>query len=245
VREWTVRDPRITLVIEAERRGKARAINRFLAGLSPKTRRCVMISGDVLPAPGTLARLLAPLADPDVRMTGARPVPTNPRKGLVQRIVHLQWMLHDRVARHRPKLGEMVAFRPPVEPLDPDTPVDEAALEAQLHGDGGQLVYVPQAIVFNRGPSTWRDLFAQRERIWAGHLRLRRRTGYRVATYRLRDMIRPTVELLWTQPSLLLVVILAAGFEVAARLRATFRHRLLGHTPTVWPVLESAKVQTP
>ena len=213
VRAWANRDPRISLVIEPERRGKARAINRFLAGLSPHTERCVMISGDVLPAPGALGRLLAPLSDPHVRMTGARPVPTNPQRGIVQRIVHLQWALHDLVARSRPKLGEMVAFRPPVDPLDPDTPVDEAALEAQLHGDGGQLVYVPQATVFNRGPSTWRDLFAQRERIWVGHLRLRRRTGYRVATYRLCDLLRPAARLLWTRPSLLPIAVIAAGIE--------------------------------
>lgn len=235
--------PRLSLTIEPSRRGKARAINRFLSTLSEDTERCVIISGDVLPRPGALAHLLAPLDDTQVQMTGARPCPTNPTHTLVDRIVHLQWTLHDRIARVRPKLGEMIAFRPPVDPLDPDTAVDEAAIEAQLTAEQGRLVYVPQAEVLNRGPRTWRDLLAQRERIWVGHLRLRRRTGYRVSTYRIQDLVGPALRLLIEQPRCLPEMVVGAGVEMVARMRGTIKHRILGQLPTVWPVLLSAKTQ--
>jgi cellulose synthase/poly-beta-1,6-N-acetylglucosamine synthase-like glycosyltransferase len=243
VRQLAAIHPRLSLVVEPKRRGKARAINRFLTTLSANTNRCVIISGDVLPRPGALARLLTPLNDVDVQMTGARPCPTNPTRRLVDRIVHLQWALHDRIARVRPKLGEMVAFRPPVDPIDPDTAVDEAAIEAQLTAHHGRLVYVPEAEVLNRGPRTWRDLLAQRERIWVGHLRLQRRTGYRVSTYRLQDLVVPAAQLLMQQPRRLPEMILGATIELIARVRGTIRHRVLGELPSVWPVLTSAKIQ--
>jgi cellulose synthase/poly-beta-1,6-N-acetylglucosamine synthase-like glycosyltransferase len=137
----------------------------------------------------------------------------------------------------------MIAFRPPVDPLDPDTAVDEAAIEAQLTAEQGRLVYVPQAEVLNRGPRTWRDLLAQRERIWVGHLRLRRRTGYRVSTYRIQDLVGPALRLLIEQPRCLPEMVVGAGVEMVARMRGTIKHRILGQLPTVWPVLLSAKTQ--
>jgi len=233
---------RIRLIVEPARRGKARAINRFLAELHPDTERVVIVSGDVLPAPGALAQLLAPLDDPHIHMTGARPCPINPRTGWINRVVHFQWDLLDAIARRNPKLGEMVAFRPPIDPLDPDTVVDEAALEAQLTHSQGQLAYVPEAHVTNLGPQTLSDLIAQRERIWMGHLRLHQRTGYRVSTYRLQDLFLSAVVFLAARPRQLPVAIVAAAIEGVARIRGTYRLRVHGELPTIWPRLLSAKI---
>ena len=96
--------------------------------------------------------------------------------------VQSKWDLHDAVARLEPKLGELVAFRPPAEPLDPTTAVDEAFLEAGFSRAGLRRVYVPDARVAMKGPTTVADFLAQRRRIHAGHLRLKRRTGHAVST---------------------------------------------------------------
>lgn len=240
---WAAQHPQIDAIIEPHRRGKASAINRFLSTLQPDTEAVVLISGDVLPSPGTLGRLLAPLDNPAVQMTGGRPCPMNPQTGIINRIVHLQWTMLDRISRARPKLGEMIAFRPPAVPLEADTIVDEAALEAQFTQNAGELAYVPEAIVHNHGPQTLRDLVAQRERIWIGHKILLSRTGYRVSTLRIRDLCRPAVEHLLQQPSWIPVAIAAVTIEIFARLRGTFRYRIQGAMPTVWPVLTSAKIQ--
>ena len=244
-RSWASKDPRIQLIVEEKRRGKARAINHFLSSIGPQTDAVVLISGDVIPAPGAIERLLAPLENPQVTMTGGRPCPINPVNSWVNRIVHFQWTLLDHIARHRPKLGEMVAFRPPVDLLDPDTVVDEAALEAQLTQQAGELAYVPEAIVHNQGPQTWTDLVAQRERIWIGHRRLLHRTGYRVSTHRIRDMLSPALRFLWRNPSWTAIAVAAALVEIYSRLKGTFRHQLLGELPTVWPILTSAKPPAP
>jgi len=244
-RRWAKQHPTIRLIVEDKRRGKARAINRFLASIHPQTTAVVLISGDVIPAPGALGHLLSPLRNPQIKMTGGRPRPMNPSKGWVNRIVHFQWNLLDRIARRRPKLGEMVAFRPPVHPIDPDTVVDEAALEAQLTQAEGDLAYVPEAIIHNQGPQTLSDLICQRERIWIGHKRLLRRTGYRVSTHRIRDILLPALSFLCKNPSWSAIAIAAAGVEIYARLRGSFRHHLLGELPTIWPILTSTKPQTP
>ena len=234
---------RVRLILEPARKGKARAINRFMADLSHDTNRVVIISGDVLPEPGTLEALLTPLDDPNIHMTGARPCPLNPRHGIVNRMVHFQWELLDRIARRRPKLGEMVALRPPIEPIDPDTVVDEAALEAQLTNATGRLAYIPTAIVKNLGPTTLSDLIAQRERIWMGHFRLHERTGYRVSTYRLRDLLASTWGFFLAHPLQLPVMCCAASVELFARIRGSYRYRVRGEIPTVWPILLSAKIR--
>jgi hypothetical protein len=43
-------------------------------------------------------------------------------------------------------------------------------------------VYEPQAVVYNRGPSTVSDYLRQRRRIYAGHLRVREQQGYSAST---------------------------------------------------------------
>lgn len=236
---WAEQQPRIRVILEPTRRGKARAINRFFSELQASTERVVLVSGDVLPESGSIERLLAPLNETHIRMTGARPCPDNPTDNWIGRIVHFQWALLDQIARDRPKLGEMVALRTPIEPIDPETVVDEAALEAQLTRDNTSLAYVPDARVTNRGPGTWRDLLAQRERIWIGHRRLFKRTGYRVATHRLRDLLIPTLRYLCRNPGDIFIALTAALVELIARTRGGLRNDV----PTIWPTLHSAKVR--
>lgn len=236
---WARRDDRIRAVIEPERRGKARAINRFLADVAPTTKQIVLVSGDVLPEHGALGRLLEPLAEPDVCMTGARPCPDNSKGSLIGLVVHFQWDLLDSISRQRPKLGEMVALKAPVLPINPDSIVDEAALEAQLTRTGSRLAYVAGARVQNRGPSTWSDLVAQRERIRIGHRQLQAATGYRVTTHRLVDLVLPTIRFLFRHPWKTPIALAAACVEVWARVQAS---RSKNH-PSVWPKLESTRIR--
>jgi len=66
-------DPRVTVVVDPERRGKAVAINQFITAAQGAD-LLVMESADTLPEPGAIAALVARLADPSVGMVGARPV---------------------------------------------------------------------------------------------------------------------------------------------------------------------------
>jgi hypothetical protein len=173
-------EPRVRLIEQARREGKASAINIFIG--AAKSPILLMVSADVLLKSGTLDALLGHFHDPSVGMVGGHPIPVNSESSLLGHAVHLQWRLHDRLARETPKLGEIVAFRNVVPSIPHDTAVDEISIQALVTQLGYRPVYEPQAIVYNRGPTTVRDFLRQRRRIYAGHLRVRELQGYSAPT---------------------------------------------------------------
>jgi hypothetical protein len=173
---------RVRLYVEAERSGKAAAVNFGLGAVTLQF--AVIVSGDVLPEPGAIDRLVHALAAPGVGLAGGRPMPVNPTSSAVGHAVHLMWRLHHRLALHQPKLGEMLALRSEAIVTLPRTSVDEACFQALLESTGWRSAYVPEAMVANRGPCTTRDFVKQRRQIHAGHLWLRHRQQYTVPSLR-------------------------------------------------------------
>lgn len=243
VRGLAARDPRVSLITEPERRGKAAAINTFLSERPPGTDVTMVASADVLPFPGATEAIVACFEDPGVGMAGGRPVPQNEGRSLLDRMAVLMWDLHDRMARRRPKLGELVAFRSSlVDSVDPESAVDEGSLEADVVRKGGRLAYVPEARIANRGPATLREWMAQRRRIAFGHLWLRRRTGYEVSTGPGVRVLPVWLAAIAPRPSRWLPGLMLACTEVLARLQA---RRDLGRGSkdyAVWQIAESTKV---
>jgi hypothetical protein len=191
VREIADRDPRVRLIEQARREGKAAAINLFIgAARSPIA---LMVSADVLLEDGTMDALLRHFEDPGVGMVGGHPTPVNAETTFLGHAVHLQWRLHDRMARESPKLGEIVAFRNVVPGIPLDTAVDEISIQALITQLGYRLVYEPQAVVYNRGPTTVPDFLRQRRRIYAGHLSVRERQGYEASTMSVWRVARALV----------------------------------------------------
>jgi Glycosyl transferase family 2 len=174
------REPRVRLIEQERREGKASAINLFIN--QAKCPVLVMVSADVLVEDAAFDILLRHFDDPAVGMVGGHPVPVNGSGTFLGHAVHLQWRLHDRIARHSPKLGEMVAFRNVVPSIPLDTAVDELSIQALVTQLGFRLVYEPRAVVYNRGPSTVQDFLRQRRRIYAGHLRIREQQSYSAST---------------------------------------------------------------
>lgn len=244
-RRHAAEDARVHVIDDVERRGKATAINQFLGALAQGTEVCIMLGGDVLPAPGALDHLVAAFADPSVGLVGAHPVPTNASGSLASLIVHFQWALHDVVAQARPKMGELIAFRQDVPRLEPTTAVDEAWLESAVTARGQRLAYVAQAVVYNKGPELLSELVSQRRRIYAGHLVLQRETGYRVSTLPIRGLLLPSVRYLAQHPRQLHVAVAAAVVECVSRALGAWDVVVRKHNPTVWKRIESSKQLEP
>jgi biofilm PGA synthesis N-glycosyltransferase PgaC len=239
VTEISRRDHRVRLIEQPRREGKASAINLFIAAaVSPIL---VMVSADVLLKDGALEALLGHFADPAVGMVGAHPVPVNDEETLLGHAVHLQWRLHDRIARRTPKLGEMVAFRNVVPSIPVDTAVDEISIQAIVTQLGYHLVYEPDAVVFNRGPSTVGDFLRQRRRIYAGHLRVAEQQQYAAPTM---DSFR-VLRAFWgsgacSTPRAALWSIGTVGLEVAARALGHY-DASRGRSPHVWEISPTTK----
>ncbi len=240
-------DGRVRLYVEPVRTGKPSAIN---FGLAENELPVVMVvSGDVLPEPGTVTRMAEAVQQPGVGLAGGRPLPRNPEDSPIGHAVHLMWRLHHRVAMGRPKIGEAIALRAEAATPLPETSVDEPCFQAMLEGAGWKSVYLGDALIANWGPCTARDFVKQRRQVHTGNLWLNRRQGYRVPslhpalllTELWRDLLddprrcRPT-RLAWTAGTV--------AMEVWARLLARCDY-VRGRENRVWGMVESAKAPTP
>jgi glycosyltransferase involved in cell wall biosynthesis len=233
---------RVRLFVESERSGKSCAIN--FAVTECRFDHVVIVSGDVSPIAGALEALIGALDEDGVGMAGGRPVPVND-DNVMGVAVRTLWQLHHRLAAHRPKLGEAIAVRAAaIAPL-PLTSVDEATFQAQIEKAGWRSRYVPQAIIYNRGPQTARDFVLQRRRAHAGHLRLRRTSHYTVPSLEPMLLAREFAGMLIGErhelgQQWLRGVAAAIGLEACARVLAHCDdvRRKDAH---VWKMVESAK----
>ena len=246
VRAYEQRDARVRLIAQKEREGKSSAINLWLVGVDPAIDVCVLESGDTLPQPETVERLVAVFQDPRIGMAGAHPVPTNARDTFIGHAVHLLWELHHEIALQTPKLGELVAFRNVLRAIPPMSPVDEANIEVELVRKGYSLNYVPEAIVRNKGPENLRDFLMRRRCIASGHCWLRDKYTYRVATqdpgriWRLvwRNLRREGLRAkLWTLG--------AVGLEALGRVLGRYDYYVRKKNTFVWDIAETTKRVVP
>ena len=241
VREFAARNPQIKLIVQPRREGKASAINLFLRHTQSDI--VILESADTVPGPGTIACLVEPFTDAKVGMTGGHPIPTNDSRTFMGFAVHLLWALHHQIALRQPKLGELIAFRRIFYRIPYDSPVDEASIEPLIRGQGYRLHYVPEAIVYNRGPETIRDFLRQRRRIHAGHLKMRREQGYGVSTMSGGRILMALLSnwrwdsryILWT-PAVI-------GLEVYGRILGWIDIRLRKRDHAVWDIAVTTKAE--
>lgn len=242
VKAFAQREPRIRLLSQPSRSGKSTAINLLLQHTQQEI--IVLVNADTIPAPDAIEKLVAPFLDPQVGMTGGRPVPTNDGSTFMGYAARLLWSLHHELSLRRPKMGEMIAFRNFFRQIPPDSAVDEASIEPLIRGQGLELWYAPQAIVYNRGPETVGDFLRQRRRIFAGHTYVRDTLGYRVSTMKgLRILwlllTSSTLKRDWRYVCWAPAV---AVLEVWARLLGVLDYGLWKRTHSVWEISETTKV---
>ncbi len=241
VAEFAERDSRIQLVTQPSRKGKSAAVNLLLRKTSQDI--IVFVNADNVPAPDAIESLVLPFRDPDVGMTGGRPVPINEPDSFMGYAVHLLWALHHQLSLRQPKMGEMIAFRNFFHQIPRDSAVDEASIEPLIRGQGLQLRYAPDAVVYNWGPETVQDFLRQRRRIYAGHIYVRDTLGYGVSTMKSPRILglllhRPGVKrdwryFLWTPA--------VVALEAWARFLGLADYRLWKRKHAVWEMVETTK----
>lgn len=239
VKEYVRKDPRIRLLVQKNREGKASAINYYLS--QAKGEIIVLESGDTIPDTETIDRLVEPFENPNVGMTGAHPVPVNDRNSFIGFVVHMMWGLHHRIATESPKLGELVAFRNLVKKIPNDSAVDEASIEAIIRDAGLKLCYCRDAVVKNKGPETISDFLKQRRRIAAGHKHLAREQSYVVSTtdpirilkLLLREHTWRPRETMWTLGGI--------GLEVIGRGLGYYDYYIKKKNPYIWDIASTTK----
>lgn len=214
-RDWAARDGRIRLLVQERREGKASAVNLFLSQAREKI--AVLCSADLLPTADAFEQVVAPFADPEIGMTTARPSPVNDPEIFMGFAAHMLWDLHHHINLCSFNAGELIAFRKILERIPYHTVVDEASIEPVIRGQGYRALYVPTAIVYNKGPESVKDFLRQRRRIYAGHLSEREGLGYSVSTMSGLKILRLVLRRLDWRPRPFLWTWGVAALEVYGR----------------------------
>lgn len=238
---------KIKIIEEQRRKGKAQAINLALKEISSETNSDIVVlqSGDTLPRKNMLKNLLKPFADTQVGMTAGRPVSLDDPKRFTGFLNNLVWFLHHFVSLKSTKVGEVLAFRNILKKIPERLATDEAYIESVIRKKGYKVVYVPSAVVLNRGPQSISDFINQRRRIFAGHLHVRNKYRYEVSTMSVRRVIKAVFGYFkmksvknFKQISWLLC---AAILEAYARLLGAIDFYVFNKVPYMWDIIETAK----
>ncbi|MDD5093460.1 MAG: glycosyltransferase [Dehalococcoidia bacterium] len=233
-------DPRIQLVKQAERKGKSSAVNLFLERATEEV--CVLVSADTYLPENTIETLCSSFLDPSIGIVGGHPVPLNQRTTFMGFVSHFIWGLAHEISLDHPKLGELIAFRNIVDEIPEESAVDEASIEAVVIQNGYSPRYVPEAVVYNKGPQTVSDYIKQRRRIHAGHIYLKRTAGYEVSTMSSIRLANHVARLIRPNPKSVSFVAAAVLMEAWSRLLGFYDFCIAKKNPCIWEIATSTKV---
>ena len=239
VMEFSKKDDRVRLITQPKREGKASAVNVFLRNANGEI--CVLESADTVPLRDTIEKLCLPFYDRNVGMTGGHPIPVNDRSTFMGYVGHLLWELHHQISLETPKLGELVAFRNVIDEIPKNIAVDEAYIEAVIRQKGYKIVYVPDAICYNKAPETVRDFIKQRRRIYAGHLHLKSILNYKVSTMNHGKILKLLLSNLKPTPKDLIFTLGGVVLEAISRFLGYYDYYIKRESHVVWDVAKSTK----
>ncbi|MDP8231969.1 MAG: glycosyltransferase family 2 protein [Candidatus Zophobacter franzmannii] len=231
--------PIVRLIQETERNGKSASINHFLK--ETVSDYLVIESADTIPEKDVIEKLVSPFKCGKVGMTGGRPVPENDSKSFVGYAVQLLWRMHHKMAMISPKLGEMVAIKRVFLEIPAESAVDEASIEALIRENGLKTVYIPDAIIYNKGPENISDFVKQRRRIEAGHLWLKSQQHYTVASQSSTLLLKITLTELKERPQEVFKLMGVMILEMYCRLLGKFDYHVKKKNPFIWDIAKSTK----
>ena len=233
-------DPRVRVVVQPEKHGKAAAM---AVGLGAATGDVILFANaDTRPRRGALEGLTAPFFDPAVGLVTSHPVPAIGPETATARVARVLWEIHDRVSVISPKAGEAFAIRRMAIPLSQDVEDDDTFIGIYAGAQGRRSVYARGAVVYNRVPTVPSELIRQRIRINRQVLGLFRRTGFSSSSWSPGTMMRAIVSYTKQRPRELVYVVVLLGVEVAARSVALGATLVSTKPLKSWSPIDSTKI---
>ncbi len=230
---------KIRLLTQRKRLGKASAVNLLLT--KAKEELVVLCSADIILAEKTLERLIKPLRDNRVGIVGTRPVPLNNVDTFFGYAAHLIWNMHHEMSLQAPKMGECIAFRKVFKQIPVLSAVDEVNIESLIRGQGYKAVYVPQAIIYNKGAENIKEFIARRRHIYAGHVATMYEYSYSVSTISSAKVFLLILKNFQFSRRFLFWTPLVICLEVYSRLLGFFDYKFRIKSHTIWEVTASTK----
>lgn len=239
VKDYQRIDPRVKLIVEERREGKYSAVNLIIK--EGKGEIIVLVNADNILAENALFHLLLPFNDESVGMTGGHPVPVNSPETISGFAVRMLWDLHHRLSMITPKTGELIAFRNFRFQIPKGTNTDEDWIRMEIERRGYKVVYVPEAIVYNKGPETIKEFLNQRIRVNIGEIYMKKRFNFTVPTWNLSYLMPAFLSFCKEYKSHIDKVAAAIALEAIARTYATVHVALNRPDKHIWEMAESTK----
>jgi biofilm PGA synthesis N-glycosyltransferase PgaC len=242
VKNLQSQDSRLKLIIENERKGKAHALN-YIFKYASNSEVLILTNADAFPESGSLNKLVKALQNKSLGAVAGHPIPVNNPSVLSNVIVRLIWDLHHRISIYESvkMSGELCAFRPfLVKEIPVNLATDEPYIEMLIRRRGYNVGYVPEAIVFIKGPENLREIIKHRRRIWVGHLQIKQMEGFVVSTSDFRKILSTLVKSFRLSLSELAAIALFIPLDVYSYLLARY-DLSKGRIPFVWETLGSTK----
>jgi len=159
-----------------EAKGKPAALNLALSAAHGDI--AILSDGDVYIGPGTVRALLTAFNDPQVGIVSGRPISLNPRSTmlgywshlLVDAGAHRQRSLRARRGEFLECSGYVYAFRRSlVGPIPEDSLAEDGLISRMVWERGFRTAYAPEALVYVKYPSSYRDWMRQKIRSTGGY----------------------------------------------------------------------------
>jgi cellulose synthase/poly-beta-1,6-N-acetylglucosamine synthase-like glycosyltransferase len=244
--ELAASDPRVTLITEPERRGKAEAINRIIGNSFGEN--LIFLNSDAMPEVGAIRKLLSVAAqDPTIGCVSACPV-FDKGKGLLQDSLGLMWSAHNLVSLRLNHAGmsnhssdELLLVRRRFLTQLPSKLVNDGAYIGGLATSRGfRVKFSEEARVRIALPATPGEMISQRRRIIFGHVQVWKRLGRPPRTMESLLFTSPLlsvrllVALLARNLRLIIVLPIVATSEIASALLALTDWALSTDRHAVW-----------
>ena len=251
VEDWAEREPRLGLIPESERSGKASALNAILARFRGDI--LVLVNADARLLPGALSQLLGAFdRGPEIEVVCGFPVP-EPAGSVVTAVEYVWWRLHNLTLQTLAELSagnyccdELMAFRRGFIDAIPTGVVNDGAYLGVLAAQRGMTVqFVPGAKVLVAIPGNLLGLIRQRRRILRGHRQVLDLLGAPVFTLEGLAKRQPalvakilTAELASRPGPTLAFLLLALPIEASAHALAIFERLTRRALSPAWPMVE-------
>jgi biofilm PGA synthesis N-glycosyltransferase PgaC len=252
VKAFMAEHPKVTLIVEAERRGKASAMNRALEVAEGEV--IISIPADVVPIDEGLYHLLLPFRDPTVTAVSGKPMEHQARShgfmGKVANITYAFWEMQMKtlndagLAAH--SSGEFMAMRADVVKRIPEECAAEDSYISVMARRKGFIKFVSKAVAYNIMPSNILDYVNQRRRWLYGHFQTHRLTGEyptvmdTLIFYRPKLALRIIKDVIQEDPHRLLFFFATAFIEAGIYALAVI-DRITQRQYAVWPIIQSTK----
>ncbi len=246
VQQWTQKDPRVKLIVEAERKGKYSAVNLVLA--NNQSEILVMTDADCLWQDNAIDYMLPNFDKLKVGAVCGRTIPINPKNsGFWGYLAHFRYKLFDWgavIQCHENRFchlsGYLYAVRKEIIDKIPAIICDDAYIGIITKQKGYRVIYEPKAIVYIKHPTNLTNLYWQRKNIRLGHLQIKHLTNYRISNT-IPTKIIPLVFLAmkW-KPKDIFYTFIIASIEQFIALAAWLDFKR-GKVPLVWKYIKSSK----